>query len=193
MTIYSLDVFLSLFWTVHCSISGSNYCFLSCIQVSEEAGKAGLVFPSLEEFSSLLWSTQSNPLVKKAEVDIFLELSCFFYDPVDVGNLISGYSAFSKTSLYISKFSVHILLKPSLKVFEYYLASMWNECNYVVVWTVFGIALLWDWKENWPFSIFFQNSATAEFSKLPGMLSTALSQAHLLEFEIAQLEFCHLH
>ena len=76
------------------------------------------------------------------EVDVFLELSCFFDDPTDVGYLISGSSAFSKSSLYIWKFLVHILLKPSLKDFEHYLANMWNECNYVVVWIFFGIALL---------------------------------------------------
>ena len=63
----------------------------------------------------------------------------FFYDPVDVGNLISGSSAFSKSSFYILKFSVHLLLKPSLKDFEHYFASMWNECNCAVVWTFFGI------------------------------------------------------
>ena len=63
-------------------------------------------------------------LVIKAGVDVFLELSCFFDDSVDVGNLISGSSAFSKTSLNIWKFSVHILLKPCLENFEYYFASM---------------------------------------------------------------------
>ena len=63
-------------------------------------------------------------IVKKAEVDDFLELSCFFCDPVDVGNLISGSSAFSKSTLNIWKFSVHVLLKPSLENFEHYFASM---------------------------------------------------------------------
>ena len=63
-------------------------------------------------------------IVNKAEIDVFLELSYFFDDPMDVGNLISGSSAFSKSSLYIWKFSVHILLKPSLKAFEHNLASM---------------------------------------------------------------------
>ena len=67
------------------------------------------------------------------EADVFLEFSCFFYDPVDIGNLISGSSAFPKSSLYIWKFSVHVLLKPSLEEFEHYFASMWNECNCVVV------------------------------------------------------------
>ena len=87
-------------------------------------------------------------IFNKAEVDVFLELSSFFDDPADIGNLISGSSAFSKSSLNIWMFSDHILLKPRLKNFEHYLASMWDECNCVVVWTLFGIAFLWDWNEN---------------------------------------------
>ena len=63
-------------------------------------------------------------IVNKAEIDVFLELSCFFNDPADVGNLISGSSAFSKTSLNIWKFIVHILLNPGLENFEHYFASM---------------------------------------------------------------------
>ena len=69
------------------------------------------------------------------------------------GNLISASSAFSKYNLYIWKFSVHMLLKPSLKNFEHYLASMWNERNCGIVWTFFGIAFLWDWNENWPIPV----------------------------------------
>ena len=63
-------------------------------------------------------------IVHKAEIDVFLELSCFFDDPADVGNLISGSSAFSKTSLNVRKFTVHILLKPGLENFEYYFTGM---------------------------------------------------------------------
>ena len=85
------------------------------------------------------------------EPDVFLEF--FFYNTTDVGNLIAGSSAFSKSRFYIWKFSVHILLKPSLEDFEQYLASMLYECNCVVVWTSFGIALLWGWNENWPFPV----------------------------------------
>ena len=92
-------------------------------------------------------------LVNKAEVDVFLELSCFFSDPMDVGNLISGSSAFSKSSLNIWKFSVPILLMPHLENFEHYFASVWDECNCLVVWAFFGIAFLWDWNENWPFPV----------------------------------------
>ena len=72
------------------------------------------------------------------EADVFLEFSWFFNDPTDVGNLISASSAFSKSSLNIWKFSVHILLKPSLENFEHYFASMWDECNCAVIWTFFG-------------------------------------------------------
>ena len=75
----------------------------------------------------------------------------FFDDPADVGKLISGSSAFSKSSLNIWKFMVHVLLKPGLENFEHYFASMLDECNCVVVWTFSGIAFLWDWNENWPF------------------------------------------
>ena len=93
--------------------------------------------------------TKAFSVVNEAEVDIYLEFSCFFYDQTDVGNLISGSSAFSKSSLNIWKFSVHVLSKPTLENFEHYFASVWNECNCVVCWTFFGIALLWDWNENW--------------------------------------------
>ena len=91
-------------------------------------------------------------IVNKAEVDVFLEFSCFSGDPMDVGNLISGSSAFSKSSLTIWKFSVHVLLK-YMENFEHYFASVWDECSCVVVWTFFGIAFLWDWNENWPFPV----------------------------------------
>ena len=81
--------------------------------------------------------------VNEGETDVSLEFSCFFYDPTDVSTLISGSSAFSKSSLNICKFSVCILLKSSLENFEHYFASMWDECNCAVVWTFFGIAFLW--------------------------------------------------
>ena len=89
----------------------------------------------------------------KAEVDVFLVFSCFFDDAADVGNLISGSSAFSKSSLNIWKFTVRVLMKPGLKNFEHYFARVWDECNCVTVWTFYGIAFLWDWNENWHFSV----------------------------------------
>ena len=83
-------------------------------------------------------------IVSKAEIDVFLELSHFFDDPMDVGNLISGSSAFYKYNLNIWKFSVHILLKPGLENFEHYFVSMSDECNCVVLLTLFVNAFLWD-------------------------------------------------
>ena len=92
-------------------------------------------------------------IVNKAEIDVFLELFCFFDDATDAGNLISGSSASSKSSLNIWKFTVHVLLKSGLENFEHYFASVWVECSCVVVWAFFGIAFLWDWNENWHVSV----------------------------------------
>ena len=83
-------------------------------------------------------------IVNEAEVDVFMELSCFFSNLTDVGNFISGASAFSKFSLNIWKFRVHILLKLGLGNFAHYFASLWNEHNCAVVWAFIGIAFLWD-------------------------------------------------
>ena len=123
-------------------------------------------------------------LVNKTEVDVLLELFYFFDDPTDVGNLISGSSAFSKSSLNVWKFTVHVLLKPGLENFEHYFASVWGECNCVVVWAFFGIAfyLGLEWKLS-----FSSPVATAEFFKFAGILSATLSQHHLPGFEVAQL------
>ena len=118
--------------------------------------RGSLIPISLRSFYSLLWSTLSKALayvVHEAEVDVFLEFPCYLYDPMDVGNLISDSSVFSKSSLNICKFSVHILLKLSLKDFEHDLTSVWNECNCAVVWAFFGIAFLWHWNENWSFPV----------------------------------------
>jgi len=110
---------------------------------------------SLREFPQfvVIHTVKGFSIVSEAEVAVFLEFSCFSYDPTDVGNLISGSSVFSKSSLNIWKFLVHVLLKTSLKDFEHDLFSMWNECTCVEVWSFFGIALLWDWNKNWPFPV----------------------------------------
>ena len=130
-------------------------CFLTCIQISQEAGQVVWYAHPFQNFPQFLviHTVKGFGIVKKAEIDVFLELSCFFHDPADIGNLISGSSAFSKTSLNIWKFTVHVLLKPGLENFERYFTSMWDECNCAVVWAFFGIAFLWDWNENWPFPV----------------------------------------
>ena len=137
---------------VCCSMSGSNCCFLTCIQISQEAGKVVWyshphLFKNFPQFV-VISTVKGFGVINKAEIDVFLVFSCFFYDPTDVGNLISGYSAFSKFSLNIWKFTVHVLWKPGLENFEHYFTSMWNECNYVVVWAFFGTAFLWDLNEK---------------------------------------------
>ena len=81
----------------------------------------------------LIHTVKGFGIVNKAEVDVFLELSCFFNNSMDVDNLISGSSAFSKSSLNIWKFMVHVLLTPGLENFEHYFTSMRDEFNCVVV------------------------------------------------------------
>ena len=136
-------------------MSGSTCCFLTCIQISQEAGKVvwySHLFKNFPQFVEI-HTVKGLSIVNKAKVDVFLELSCFFYDPTDAGNLISGSSAFSKSNLNIWKFSVQVLMKAGLKDFEHVLASMWNECNCAAAWAFWGIAFLWDLKENWPFPV----------------------------------------
>ena len=105
---------------------GSYYCFLTYIQVSQEAGKVvwySHIFKNIPQFVAI-HTIKDFSIVKEAEIDAFLEVPCFFNDPVDVANLIYGSLAFAISSLYIQKFSLHMLLKPSLKDLGHYLASM---------------------------------------------------------------------
>ena len=155
MTIYSLTYSFPYLEPVCCSMSSSNCCFLTCIQTSQEAGQVvgySHLFQIFPQFV-VIHTVKGFSIVNKAEIDVFLEVSWFFDNPADVGNLISGSSAFSKTSLNIWKFMVHVLLKPGLENFGHYFTSMWDECNCAVVWAFFGIAFLWDWNENWPFPV----------------------------------------
>ena len=101
-------------------MSSSNCSFLTCIQISQEAGQGvwySHLFQNFPRFI-VIHIVKGFGIVNKAEIDVFLELSCFFNDPANVGNLISGSSVFSKTSLNIWNFTVHELLKPGLENFE---------------------------------------------------------------------------
>ena len=99
-------------------MSSSNCCFLACIQLSKEVGQVIWYFHLFQNFPQfiVMHTVKDAGVVSKAEIDVFLELSCFFHDPAHVSNLISGSSAFSKTSLNIWTFTVHILLKPETLV-----------------------------------------------------------------------------
>ena len=110
-------------------MSSSNCCFLACMQISQEADQVvwySHLFQNFPQFT-VIHTVKGFGTVKKAETDVFLELSCFFHDPADVGNLFSGSSAFSKTSLKIWWFMIHVLLKPGLENFEHYFTTVWSE------------------------------------------------------------------
>ena len=138
---------------VCCFMSSSICCFLTCIQVSQVADQVvwySHLFQNFPQFI-VIHTVKGFGIVNKAEIDVFLKLSCFSHDPADVGNLISGSSAFSKTSLNTWKFTVHILRKPGLENFEHYFTSVWDECNCAVVWAFFVIAFLWDGLNQIPY------------------------------------------
>ena len=158
-------------------------CFWTCKQISQEAGEVIWHFQFFQNFLQYFVICKDFGIVTKSKVDVFLELSRFFNDPTDIGNLIPDSSAIYK-SRNIWKSMVHISLKPSLQNFEHCFASVWDECNCVVVWTFFGIGMKTD---------LFQSCSHCWVFKFAVTLSATLSQHHLLGFERAQLEFHRLH
>ena len=157
---------------VCCSMSNINYCFLTCIQVLQETGRwSGL--PISKNFPQFLviHTVKGFGVVHETEVGVFLEFSCFFYDPIDVGNRSLVPLPFLNPAWTSGSSGSQVVLKPCLENFEHYSATMWNECSCVVIWTFFGIALLWGWNEipkTFPILV-----STAEFSRFPGILSAA--------------------
>ena len=132
------------------SIQGSNYCFLTHIQVSQQTGRMvwySHLFKSFPQFV-MIYTVKGFSIVDETEVDVFLEFLYFFYDLVNVGNLISGSSSFSKLSLDIWKFLVCIKLKPSMQDFKADLTSMGDKCTYLMVSTFFGTTFLGNWNEE---------------------------------------------
>ena len=113
-------------------MSGSNCYFLTYIQISQEAGQVVWYSHPFKNFPQfvVIHTVKGFGLINKAEIDVFLELSCFFHHPADVGNLIPCSSAFSESSLNMWKFTVHVLLKPGLENFEHYFGSVWDECSW---------------------------------------------------------------
>ena len=178
MAIYSLDVLHSLSGTsllFHVQFC----CFVTCIQISQEAGQVVWYSHLLKNFpqSVVINRVKGFGIVNKAEINVFLELSCFLHDPADVCNLISGSSAFSKTSLNIWKFTVHILFTSDLDNFEHYFTSVWDECSCAVVWAFFSIAFLWDWNENWPFPVLWS------LLSFPNLLTYWVQHSHSIIFQ----------
>ena len=164
---------------VCCSMFSSNYCFLTCTKISQETVQVvwySHLFQNFPQFV-MIDTVKGFDVVNKAKVDVFLELSCFFNDPADVGNFISCSSAFFKTSLNTWKFMVHVLLKPDLENFKHHFTSVWDECNCAVVWAFLGIAFLWGWNENWPFPV------TWPLLSFPNLLAYWVQHFHSIIFQ----------
>ena len=163
---------------VHCSMSCSNCCFFTCIQISQEADKVVWYSHHFKDFpqSVVIHTVKGFLVVNEAEVDVFLELSCFFDDPADVGNLISGSSAFSKTSLNIGSSWFMYCWSLAWRILSITLL-VWDECNCVVVWTFFVIAFLWGWNENWPFPVLWP------LLSFPNLLAYWVQHFHSIIFQ----------
>ena len=166
----------------------SNCCFLTCIQISQEAGQVVWYSHLLRIFQFVVIHTVKGfGIVNKEEVDVFLELSCFFNDPTDVANLISDSSDFSKSSLNIWKFTYYWSLAWRILSITYPRVRWVQLCGSLsILWHCLSLALEWKLTFSGPVG-------AAEFSKFAGILSAVLSQHHLPGFEIAPLESHHLH
>ena len=153
MTIYSLDILLSQPEWVHCPMSSLTVASCSAYRfLTKQVMWSGIpIFWRVLQFV-VIHTVKCVSIVSETKLHVFLKFSSFICDLTDAGNLISGYYPFSKSSLNM-KFSVHMLLKPSLENFAHYFAIMWNECNHALVWRVFDSAFLWNWNENWPFPV----------------------------------------
>ena len=139
-------------------MSSSNCCFLTCIRFHRRQVRWSCILISLRIFQFVMINTAKGfGIVNKAEVDVFLEVSCFFDDlvshPVDVGIWSLVLLPFLKPAWASGSSQFYILLKPGLENFEHYFASMWDECNCAVVWAFFSIIPLWVWNENRTFPV----------------------------------------
>ena len=147
-------------------MSSSNCCFLTCIQISQEAGQVVWYSHLLKSFPQfiVIHTVKGFGIVNKAEVDVFLVFSCFFNDPTDVAIWSLVPLPFLNPPPTLE---VHgsCTAEAWLGEFEHYFASMWDECNCVVVWAFFDIVFLWDWNENWPFPVLWKILSCGKFLK----------------------------
>ena len=179
MIIHGIEIFLSLLESVCYSMSSSNCCFLICIQISQEVGQVVWYFHLLKNFPQfvLICTVKHFRIINKVEIVVFLELSYFYYDPTNAGNLISGSSAFSNPGFNIWKFMVHILLKPGTGEFW---ALLWSCVRWMKLCSSLNIichcpSLGLEWKLT-----FSSPVVTVSLSKLADILSATLSQHILL-------------
>ena len=135
-------------------MSSSNCCFLTCIQISQEAGQMvwySQLFQNFPQFI-VIHTVKGFGIVNKTEVDAFLELSCFFDDPEDVGNLSLVPLPFLKPAWTSGSSRFTYCWSLAWRILSITL-SVWDECNCAVDWALFGVVFLWDWNENWPFPV----------------------------------------
>ena len=176
---------------VCCSMSSSNCCFLTCIQISQKAGHVvwySRLFKNFPQFV-VIHIVKGFGIINETKVDVSLEFSCFFDDPGDVGNFISGSYAFSKYSLKICKFTVTYCWSLAWRILSitwlsYEMSAIVLQFEHSLALPLFGIGMKTD---------LFQSCGHCWLFQICGILSTALSEHHLSGFEIAQLEFHHLH
>ena len=170
-------------------MSSCNCCFLTCIHISQEAGKVVCYSHLLKNFPQfvVIHTVKGFSIVNKTEVDIFLEFSCFSMIQWILAIWSLVLLPFLNPVWTSGRFTVHVLLKPGLENFGYYFAVMWDECSWAL--SILGIAFLRDWNENRPFPVLWPLLS----SKFANILIAGLSQHHLLGFETTQLESLHLH
>ena len=176
---------------VCCSMSTSKCCFLTCIQVSQEACQV-VWYSHLFQNSPqciVIHIVKGFGIVSKAEVDIFSGTLLLFWWSNRCWQFDLWVLCFSKASLNIWKFMVYVLFKPGLDSFEHYFTDVWDECNCAIAWAFFGIAFLRDWNENWPFPVLWPLLSFQIWWHIECSTFTASS----FRLEIAQLEFHHLH
>ena len=149
-------------------MQGSNCCFLTCIQLSQETGKMVWYSHLSKSIPQLVMihTVKGFSIVDETERDVFLKFPCFLYNPANVGNLISSSSSFSKSSLDIWKFLVHIILKPSVQDFKHDLTSMGDECDCLMVSIFFTTTLLGNWDKDWPFPVLLATAGSSRFANI---------------------------
>ena len=164
---------------VHWSTPSSNCCFLTSTQISQEVGQVVWHSYLFQNFPVCCDPTvKVFTVVNKTEIDVFLELPCFFLWSSRCWQFDLWFLCLLKTSLNIWKFMVHVLSKPCLENFDHYFASVWDEYSCMVVWTFFAFAFLCDWNENCPFPVLWP------LLSFPNLLAYWVQHFHRIIFSV---------